>query len=84
MPGINIQHYFVLHVFIPNIAYNGQKFTRLVTIRINARIRRIYPNNPLTVLKINSRMNNAAKSNLIILSADPTFFFMMCQFKVMY
>lgn len=69
-------------VDMPRGAYKGQKLIKLVRTMTAARIIRMIPSVPLIRFVKNSATITAAIINLIILSAEPMFFFIMIALNV--
>jgi len=68
-------NYDTLQVFMPTKAYNGQKPTKLVRVKIPAATKATVPHKPVTVPVAYRATSAATTNNLMILSADPIFFF---------
>jgi hypothetical protein len=68
---------FVLHVLMPNGAYNGQKLIKLVRINIPARIRSTIATVPLIISAKYNAAITTATSTRKILSINPIFFFII-------
>lgn len=68
-------------VFIPKIAYIGQKLTKLVSTNIPANTISTMPNIPVIMLLKNKIATTTATIKRIILSVFPTFFFIVLYFS---
>jgi hypothetical protein len=75
-----LTNYFVLHVFIPNTVYKGQKLINDVAKKTPPNTNNTIPNVPATVPVVNKIVTITAKAILIALSTEPMFFFIQFNF----